>query len=149
MIGFFGPKSDLALKLGYIAFSDHSSMPRAYKPMLPIWYVRARLKLTQEYPSGLMWIDTTGHHKAGEMAGKWNGRYYMVRMSGDQYHAHRIVYYLRTGKDPGNADVLHDKDNTEKDNRKPLTLFQRKPSKYGTTNQFRRNTATTVHSTDG
>lgn len=124
-------------------------MPRAYKPMLPIWYIRARLKLTLDYPSGLMWIDTTGHHKAGEMAGKWNGRYYMVRMSGDQFHAHRIVYYLRTGKDPGNADVLHGKDNPERDNRKPLTLFQRKPPKYSNSSTHRRDFNPTVQTTDG
>lgn len=105
--------------------------------MLPIWYVRAKLKLSQQYPSGLEWVETTGRHKEGEMAGKWNGRYYMVRMNGDQFHAHRIVYYLRTGKDPGNADVLHDKENIERDNRKPLTLFQRKEPKYSQNKSYR------------
>jgi hypothetical protein len=103
-------------------------MAREYKQLLPLWYLRARLKLSLKYPSALEWRETTGRHKAGDMAGKWNstGQYYVIRMNGDQFHAHRIVYYLRTGKDPGNFDVMHGSDNPEKDNRKRLTLFERK-----------------------
>ena len=64
------------------------------------------------------------------MAGRWTlpGRYYLVRMSGEPFHAHRLVYFLRTGQDPGNADVLHLSDNIDKDNRKPLVLHVRPPS---------------------
>lgn len=39
---------------------------------------------------------------------------------------HRVVYYLRTGNDPGDADVLHDKDNIARDNRLNLTLYKRR-----------------------
>jgi hypothetical protein len=114
-----------------IGYPIMESMPRAYKPLLPLWYLRAKLKLSLKYPSALEWRETTGRHKAGDMAGKWNGtgQYYVIRMNGDQFHAHRIVYYLRTGKDPGNMDVMHGDDNPEKDNRKRLFLFARKKPK--------------------
>jgi hypothetical protein len=114
-----------------IGYPIMESMPRAYKPLLPLWYLRAKLKLSLKYPSALEWRETTGRHKAGDMAGKWNstGQYYVIRMNGDQFHAHRIVYYLRTGKDPGNMDVIHGDDNPEKDNRKLLHLFARKKPK--------------------
>ena len=114
-----------------IGYPIMESMPRAYKPLLPLWYLRAKLKLSLKYPSALEWRETTGRHQAGDMAGKWNstGQYYVIRMNGDQFHAHRIVYYLRTGKDPGNVDVIHGDDNPEKDNRKLLFLFARKKPK--------------------
>jgi len=116
-------------------------MPRPYKPLLPLWYLRSKLKLTVQYPSALEWRETTGHHKEGEMAGKWNsrGRYYVVRMNGDQYHAHRIVYYLRTGKDPKNKDVIHGDDNPDKDNRKRLFLFERQKPKHQRKNTQRKD----------
>ena len=59
------------------------------------------------------------------MAGKWAGKYYVLWMAGEPFHAHRIVYYMRTGADPENADILHGEDNPEKDNRKELTLHLR------------------------
>jgi hypothetical protein len=43
-----------------------------------------------------------------------------------RYPAHRVVYYMRTGVDPGDADVLHGKDNIARDNRLELTLYQRR-----------------------
>jgi hypothetical protein len=59
--------------------------------------------------------------------------FYLVYLFSHRYPAHRIVYYLRTGEDPGNADVLHETGNETKDNRKPLFLYQRK-NKTKTTN---------------
>jgi NAD(P)H-dependent FMN reductase len=35
---------------------------------------------------------------------------------------------MRTGEDPGNADVVHGSDNPKRDNRMELILYQRKPS---------------------
>jgi hypothetical protein len=106
-------------------------MARAYKELPPIWHVETRLKLSDRYPSGLEWVHSTGWHKEGEMAGKLSmpGNYYLVRMDGDQYHAHRLVYYLRTGVDPGDHDVIYPKTNPERDNRKDLVLFERKTPK--------------------
>jgi hypothetical protein len=67
-------------------------------------------------------------HKAGDVAGKLDRVHgvYKVWLCGTAYVAHRIVYYLRTGEDPGAADVVHGDDNPDKDNRKTLVLRQRK-----------------------
>lgn len=83
-------------------------MARQYKPMPPLPELEKKLKLSDGHPSGLEWVETNGHHAAGEMAGflEHHRRYYVVSIKGTRYHAHRLVYYLRTGEDPGNADVL-------------------------------------------
>lgn len=100
-------------------------MPRPYTQLLPLWYYQERLRLSDRYPSGLEWAVTSARHKEGEMAGRWTGRYYVLRIAGDTLHAHRVVYYMRTGTNPENFDVVHDANNTEKDNRKELKLFLR------------------------
>jgi len=103
-------------------------MARPYKELPPLWYLQSRLVLSDRHPSGLEWRDTTGWHKEGDMAGKLStpGNYYVIRMNGEQYHAHRIVYYLRTNENPGSADVKHHPSNVERDNRKQLSLTKRK-----------------------
>lgn len=62
------------------------------------------------------------------MAGSWKpalGRY-VICIGGGRYQAHRIVYYLRTGTDPGQDVVIHKADNPDRDNRKELVLQKRK-----------------------
>jgi hypothetical protein len=83
-------------------------MARQYKQLPSLEELRSRLRLTDEYPSGLEWAETTARHAEGQMAGYLEQlkRYYVVSLSGEKYHAHRIVYYMRTGNDPGNADVV-------------------------------------------
>jgi hypothetical protein len=99
-------------------------MARTYNKMLPIWYMKEKVKLTDRYSSGLEWVEQKYYHKIGDMAGRWTkpGDYYVVRMNDLRFHAHRLVYYLRTEIDPGNADVLHLPDNKTKDNRQELIL---------------------------
>jgi len=109
-------------------------MPRPHRPLPPLWYVKSKLKLSDRYPSGLEWVDTANGHATGDMAGVWKEvlTRYMVSLGGVRYYAHRLVYLLRTGEDPGTRDVLHSEENTTKDNRKELILFQRpepKPKK--------------------
>jgi hypothetical protein len=106
-------------------------MARTYRGMLPLWWLKERLALSDKYPSGLEWLTETRYHKPGDMAGiaRADGRYYYVFLAGTRYTAHRIVYYLRTGEDPGTADVMHGADNPNRDNRMELTLFQRKPAR--------------------
>jgi len=105
-------------------------MARAYRKMLPLWWMQERLALSDKYPSGLEWLMEGRYHKPGDMAGtaRADGRYYYLFLAGNRYTAHRIVYYLRTGEDPGTADVMHGADNLTRDNRMELTLFQRKPA---------------------
>jgi hypothetical protein len=95
--------------------------------MPPLWYVQDRLELSSDYPSGLAWKVASARYKVGEMAGKqMTGRQvFLVYLSGHRYPAHRLVYYLRTGQDPGNSDVLHESHNETKDNREHLYLFNR------------------------
>ena len=100
-------------------------MPRAYRPLLPLWYYQERLRLSDRYPSGLEWAIKTARYEVGDMAGKWTGKYYVLRIGGDTFHAHRVVYYMRTGTNPGNSDVVHGADNPEKDNRKEMVLYLR------------------------
>lgn len=101
-------------------------MARTYLEMLPLWYVQEQLELSDQYATGLAWKTEARGHKAGDMAGRLHGKYAYVSLCGNRYQAHRIVYYLRTNTDPGNADVLHDPANVAYDNREELTLKQRK-----------------------
>ena len=111
------------LRPSYLVF-----MARSYQPMPPLWWVQENLELTDEHPCGLKWKTSNRYRDSGEFAGKLmsHGRFYTLSMLGIRYPAHRVVYYLRTGNDPGNADVLHDKDNIARDNRLELTLYQRR-----------------------
>jgi len=105
-------------------------MPRTYQEMPPLWWVQEQLQLSDKYPSGLEWLTEDRHHAPGDMAGKLraHGRFYYVSLLGVRYTAHRVVYYLRTGVDPGNADVMYGEGNVTRDNRLELTLYQRKPA---------------------
>jgi hypothetical protein len=105
-----------------------SQTRRRYKP-LPfdsIEHATEYLKLSENYPSGLEWVYEDGWRTKGEMCGKWNatGEYYVVRLFGEQYHAHRIVYFLRTGEDPAGKDIIHGETNKSKDNRKDLMAWE-------------------------
>ena len=104
---------------------------KQYTPMHPLWYLRTKVRVSDRYPSGLEWVSDDRYHKEGDMAGTWKqalGRY-MICVGGERYHAHRLVYYLRTGVDPGQNMVLHNKDNPGRDNRQELVLQERKETK--------------------
>lgn len=89
---------------------------------LPLGMFREHLVLTDQYPSGLAWKKSNGWHKKGEMAGKLNPRtqHYLVTLGGSTYLAHRIVYGLVSGTDPGSARIYHLSE--DHDNRKGLSL---------------------------
>lgn len=103
-------------------------MARTYHEMPPLWWIQENLELTNEHPCGLVWKTSNRFHNAGDIAGamRRDGRFYIMSMLGLRYPVHRVVFYLRTGIDPGNADVIHDHDNKERDNRLNLTLYQRR-----------------------
>jgi len=99
-------------------------MPHNYKEMPPLWQIEEVLELTDEHPSGLWWKEkdkpVTRRHKPSG--------YYEVSIDNEVYAAHRVVYYLRTGKCPDNHSVKHHASNAEKDNRKELmACYQTKP----------------------
>ena len=89
-----------------------SSVARTYKPMVPLGVLKQRLGLSDDSPSGLVWVEETGWHKPGEVAGRLDtsGQYYVLSLDNEKYHAHRLAYYLRTGEDPGSSDVLKNAD---------------------------------------
>ncbi len=68
------------------------------------------LELNTSSPSGLVWKKRKGSRtKVGKQAGslhKENNRY-SIRYDGKLYYCYRVVYYLRTGEDPGEYEVDH------------------------------------------
>ena len=99
-------------------------MPRYYKPLPELWEAEIYVRLSDKYPTGLEWAMSDGWRKEGEQAGKlYKGdRFYCLDINRERWMAHRIVYMLRTRENPGNHDIFHAADNTEKDNRKTLYL---------------------------
>jgi hypothetical protein len=91
-------------------------------PLHPLWYIRENLEPTDLYPSGLAWRTTTGWHRKGSMAGRYvpQTRYYVISLGGTSFTAHRLLYALLSGKDPGTARVYHLSE--DRDNRKGLSL---------------------------
>jgi hypothetical protein len=93
-------------------------MSRVYKELPSIWRLQELLELTDEHPSGLKWVEKD---KFVTRRDKPTG-YYMVSIDNEVFLAHRVVYYLRTGECPDNHAVVHEKLNTEKDNRLRLIV---------------------------
>jgi len=77
------------------------------------------LRLDISSPSGLVWKKRKGSRtKVGKQAGslhKENNRY-SIRYDGKLYYCYRVVYYLRTGEDPGEYEVDHKTHETHTNN---------------------------------
>lgn len=103
-------------------------MARTYHEMPPLRWTQENLELTDDHPCGLRWKTSNRYHNAGDFAGRLavHGRFYILSLLGIRYPAHRVVYFLRTGIDPGESDVLHDIENIARDNRLNLTLYKRR-----------------------
>ncbi len=97
-------------------------MSRNYKEMPELWRIQELFELSDEYPSGLVWAVDKAGYKKGDVAGKLNktNKYYFISIDNESYMAHRIVYYLRTGKSPDYHSVQHTFSNRNKDNRLEL-----------------------------
>jgi hypothetical protein len=94
-------------------------MPRNYKEMPPLWHLESQYKLSVRYPSGLEWLVDKAGYNQGDQAGRIHKKtgHYIVCIDGQEYQAHRIVYYLRTGLCPDEHAVVHTAANEDKDNR--------------------------------
>lgn len=81
----------------------------AHKPLPPLSEVEARLALSSNSPSGLIWIKKgTRGIKPGDIAGKQlPNKYWTVRFNGRPFYAHRLVYLLQTKQDPLEKEVDH------------------------------------------
>ena len=90
--------------------------------MPPLWRLNDLVELSDKHPSGLQWtVDWHGYHKGDPVVrrDKKTG-YYILSVDGEVFLAHRIVYYLRTGKCPDTYGIDHLPTNTERDNRLEL-----------------------------
>lgn len=83
-------------------------------PLPPLELLEEFLMLDETSPSGLRWrkVRTVNQRKPGDIAGTKRppNNYWFVGIRTDkcrQYAAHRIVYYLKTGIDPGSKTVDH------------------------------------------
>lgn len=97
-------------------------MTRKYVPMRCLFSQGVPVELSDESPSGLVWKQKYRNKLPGDVAGsydKTNDRYIFIYKTW-YVAAHRVVYYLRTGIDPLDADVVHV--GPEKDNRGELAL---------------------------
>jgi len=91
-------------------------LPHNYKALPPLWHLTELLELTDEHPSGLRW---KGSGEFVKRLHKQSG-FYLLSIDNEVYFAHRIVYYLRTGKCPDSHGVKHHHYNKLLDNRKEL-----------------------------
>lgn len=80
-----------------------------HKPLPPLTEVKSRLALSEESPSGLIWIQKgTRGIKPGDFAGKQlPNKYWTIRFNGQPFYAHRLVYLLKTEEDPLEKEVDH------------------------------------------
>lgn len=82
------------------------------KPLPPLELLQELFEISETSPSGLRWkISRAANVKPGQVAGsQLKHGYWEVVVTEDvknRYYAHRIVYFLQTGKDPGIAKVDH------------------------------------------
>ena len=76
---------------------------------LPTKDIDEKLELCPLSPSGLRWKSQACRNvKAGDPAGSVHSRgYWHVQLNQKTYLAHRIIFYLQTGKDPGSLLIDH------------------------------------------
>ena len=84
------------------------------KPLPPLDLLKELFEISKDSPSGLVWKNPRSSKlKAGQVAGTKNPRgYWRIRIKtatdkGKQYYAHRIIYYMQTGKDPAKSFIDH------------------------------------------
>jgi hypothetical protein len=90
---------------GHMAKLAHQKLP-------PLELLQELFEICTNSPSGLRWrIARTNHVKPGQIAGaQRSDGYWVVSIKTDVekcYRTHRIVYFLKTGEDPGTAQVDH------------------------------------------
>lgn len=96
----------LCLPLTEVAYEfNKKGSPRPIPPV-----VKELFEVCSSSPSGLIWKinSTNGRAKIGHPAGSKNGAKWLVFVRGHGlFYAHRVVYYLQTGQNPGSMVVRH------------------------------------------
>jgi hypothetical protein len=82
------------------------------KKLPPLELILHRLEIDYSSPSGLSWKNPIARClKPGDPAGNLNhSGYWQVTITTDKrrkYMAHRIIYYIQTGEDPGENCIDH------------------------------------------
>jgi hypothetical protein len=118
--------------------------PMKPNPLPPIKYLQEMFELDSTSPSGLRWRKApSSWTKVNTIAGvqRTKDHYWRVRWRYQKrnvdYMAHRIVYALQTGLDPGEMFIDHV--NNDKDNNKPLRLASKLQNSHN--RNGRRNTS--------
>lgn len=78
------------------------------RPIPPL--VKKLFEVCDKSPTGLVWkvASKNGSAKVGKPAGSKSGAKWLVSVRGHGlFYAHRIVYYLKYGQDPGSMVVRH------------------------------------------
>ena len=121
------PSPSPKLLLYPLPFVSIHYMSRDYKPLPPLWRIQEVLALTDEHPSGLLYIKK---NRPVKRLHRHSG-FYLVSIDAEVYQAHRIVYALRTGELPDKCCISHNRGNSTKDNRMELkkTWIKREPKK--------------------
>lgn len=81
------------------------------KPLPPLDQLLDRYSLNPDSPSGLVFKNPNPmdrNNKPGDVAGCRDKKgYWQIRFNGVLYKAHRIIYFMQTGTDPGNLFIDH------------------------------------------
>ena len=99
---------------------------------LPMAYIQEHLALCNESPSGLKWLIPGYGRRKDKQAGSLRGGDYRVKIDGQQYLVHRVIYALYSGEDPGDLQVDHsdgDHANNRPDNLRAATNSQNNMNK--------------------
>ena len=80
-----------------------------YKPLPLLPLLRELLLIDESSPSGLRWkVKTARRIQVNDVAGTLKtDRYWYVRLNGSDYLAHRIIFYIYHGTEPGGLQIDH------------------------------------------
>ena len=89
--------------------NSHLAIMANYRPSPPLERLHEVLILDSSSPSGLRWKVAKGRRvKTGSVAGTLRGDgYWYIKIDKKLFLAHRIVYFMHHGVDPGENQVDH------------------------------------------
>lgn len=96
-----------------------------FKPLPPLERLNELFVLDESSPSGLSYKTDRAAKKAGDPAGTLTPTgYWQISINKLHYRAHRVIYYMLTGINPGNQIVDHP-NRDRSDNKQELRLVDK------------------------